>query len=194
VSKRKWLALAALLLTGLIALSLTGCGKQERSQAGADAAAGLKALRTKLATMEAGYATAEALAILSGIEKYIPAATGVNPSEWPDARISPTLIAQMPQLYADSAPPIPPLAPVIPWDAILQVALGVLGVGGLGGAGVAMRVVGKTRTALRIACDLADQNANAETDADVERNKMVAAQQQMAAGVQSLTQNVRGKN
>lgn len=51
----------------------------------------------------------------------------------------------------------------------------------------------KAQTALRIACDLADQNAIAETDQDVERNKMSASQQQIAAGVQALTQKVRGK-
>lgn len=53
--------------------------------------------------------------------------------------------------------------------------------------------VGKAKTALQIACDLADQNAVAETDNDVERNKMIAAQRQASAGVMALTQHVRGK-
>jgi hypothetical protein len=95
-------------------------------------------------------------------------------------------------LYPVSGQTPTPPAP-FPWETILQVALGVLGVGGLGGASVAMRVAGRARTALQIACDLADQNATAETDLDVERNKLIAAQRQAAAGVQALTQAVRGK-
>lgn len=95
-------------------------------------------------------------------------------------------------LYAVSdQAPSPPAT--FPWETLLQVALGVLGVGGLGGAGVAMRVVGKARTALQIACDLADQNANADTDLQVERNKMIASQRQAAAGVLAMTQKARGK-
>lgn len=53
--------------------------------------------------------------------------------------------------------------------------------------------VAKAKTALRIACDLADANANAETDQDVERNKMIAFQQQAKAGVHEIVQRVRGK-
>lgn len=87
--------------------------------------------------------------------------------------------------------PTPP-AP-FPWEAILQIALGVLGVGGLGGAGVAMRAVGKTRTALSMVCNLVDAQASAETDADVAKNKLLAQQMQEAAGVRTLIQSVRGK-
>jgi hypothetical protein len=54
-------------------------------------------------------------------------------------------------------------------------------------------MIGKLKTVGRIACDLADQNAVAETDQDVERNKMIAQQQQNALGVLGLTQAVRGK-
>ena len=88
-------------------------------------------------------------------------------------------------------PPSPP--PSFPWETILQVALGVLGVGGLGGAGIAVRGLSKARTAIRIVADLADANANAETDADVVRNKMIAAQLQEQAGVRTMTQKARGK-
>lgn len=87
--------------------------------------------------------------------------------------------------------PTPP-AP-FPWETILQVALGVLGVGSVGGAGVAVRVIGKLRTAVRISSDLADAQARAETDEDVERNKMIARHQQEQAGVRSMTQKARGK-
>jgi hypothetical protein len=51
----------------------------------------------------------------------------------------------------------------------------------------------KAMTAVRIAADLADANARAETDTDVERNKIIAAQQQAAAGVMLITQKARGK-
>lgn len=88
-------------------------------------------------------------------------------------------------------PPAP--SPSFPWETILQIALGVLGVGGLGGAGVAIRVVGKAKTALRIACDLADANARAESDLEVEQNKMIAAREQERTGVRTLTKKVRGK-
>lgn len=98
----------------LIALTLIGCGKQGRAQAGADAAAGLNAVRMKLATMEAGYATAEAIAILTGVEKYIPAATGVNPAEWPAPRMTPEQIVEDPSKFHSDAPPVPE-----PWGAQL---------------------------------------------------------------------------
>lgn len=87
--------------------------------------------------------------------------------------------------------PTPP-AP-FPWETILQVALGVLGVGGLGGAGVAMRAVGKARTAISLVANLADAQAAAETDDEVAANKRLAAQMQQAAGVRSLIQAARGK-
>ena len=67
-------------------------------------------------------------------------------------------------------------------------------------------LLGRAKTALRIACQLADANAGVAADAarrppedasevllNVERNKMVAQQQQEAAGVAKLTRAVRGK-
>lgn len=53
--------------------------------------------------------------------------------------------------------------------------------------------VSKLTTGLRITSDLADANARAETDEDVEKNKMIAFQQQAKAGVHKIVQSVRGK-
>jgi len=76
-------------------------------------------------------------------------------------------------------------------------------VGAVGGAilsafltayGINLRgAVKKLRTGLQITADLADANARAETDAEVERNKMIAFQQQAKAGVHEVVQAVRGK-
>lgn len=54
-------------------------------------------------------------------------------------------------------------------------------------------VVSKTKTALGIACSLADGNAQAETDEEVERNKRAAFAAQVRANVHLLTQQERGK-
>ena len=90
--------------------------------------------------------------------------------------------------------PVSDEAPTPPtdWWPYLQNAL-LVALGLLTGTGGGMVLVRRAKTALRIACDLADQNAVAETDQDVERNKMIAAQQQAALGVLKLTQAVRGK-
>ena len=88
--------------------------------------------------------------------------------------------------------PSPPSG--FPWETILQVGLGVLGVGGLGGAGVAMRAVGRAKTALSLVCSLADaQEATSDPEA-LKRNKEIAAQMQDAAGVRKLVQQVRKKH
>lgn len=84
-----------------------------------------------------------------------------------------------------------PTPPTDWWPWIEKALFAALGL--LTGTGGGMVLVRRAKTALRIACDLADQNAIAETDQDVERNKMIAAQQQAAAGVFNLTQAVRGK-
>lgn len=88
----------------LLALTLIGCGKQQRAQSGADAVSGIKAARVAL---EAGMATQEAINILTGVEKYIPAATGVSPAEWPAPRMTPEQIVADPQKYSNDAPPPP---------------------------------------------------------------------------------------
>lgn len=54
-------------------------------------------------------------------------------------------------------------------------------------------VVSQAKTALGIACNLADGNAQAETDEEVERNKRAAFAAQVKANVHTLTQSVRGK-
>ncbi len=86
-----------------------------------------------------------------------------------------------------------PPAPPKDWSGLLE-QIATLGLGLLVGGGAAIPLINRAKTALRIACSLADANANAETDLDVERNKMIAAQQQAAAGVVALTQAVRGKS
>lgn len=55
-------------------------------------------------------------------------------------------------------------------------------------------VVSRTSTALGIACNLADGNAQAETDEEVERNKRAAFAAQIKANVHQITQAARGKN
>lgn len=85
----------------------------------------------------------------------------------------------------------PPAPPTNWWPMAQDILL--TGLGLLTGAGGGMVLVRRAKTALRIACDLADANARAETDTDVERNKLIAQQLQMAAGVQAMTQAVRGK-
>ena len=73
-------------------------------------------------------------------------------------------------------------------------AIGAITTALLAAYGINLRgFASKAQTALRIACDLADQNAVAETDLDVEHNKMIAHQQQASAGVVALTRKVRGK-
>lgn len=70
----------------------------------------------------------------------------------------------------------------------LMVVLGLLT-----GTGAGMVLVRRAKTALKIACDLAEANGEAETDEQVEKNKRIAESLQMKAGVQVLTQKARGK-
>ncbi len=53
--------------------------------------------------------------------------------------------------------------------------------------------LGKMTAVARINSELADDNANAETDEDVARNKQRAFQKQLQANVHKQTQIVRGK-
>jgi hypothetical protein len=53
--------------------------------------------------------------------------------------------------------------------------------------------LGKMTTVARISSELADANANAETDEQVERNKQIAFQKQLQANVHKQTQAARGK-
>ncbi len=79
------------------------------------------------------------------------------------------------------------------WGAIGTAVGGILSallaVYGINVRGIAT----KAKAALSIACELADRNADAETTEQVEHNKKIAQDRQLAAGVQALTQSVRGK-
>jgi hypothetical protein len=89
----------------LLLLFLTmGCARDDRAQAAANARAGLMALA---AAYQAGVGTAEALAIIRGIDKYLPAASGVNSAEWPAPQHTVEQIQKNPTAYGDAAPPEP---------------------------------------------------------------------------------------
>jgi hypothetical protein len=87
--------------------------------------------------------------------------------------------------------PKPP-AP-FPWGDILNIGLAALGVAGGGYGLLAAKVAGKAKSALAIACSLADRVSQAETDDDVAKAKDDARIAQIAAGVHDLTKQVRGK-
>jgi len=91
---------------------------------------------------------------------------------------------------SDSAPHKPQ---PFPWGDILNIGLGLLGVAGGGYGLVAAKIASKAKTALRIACDLAEENADAETEDQVRFNKELARKQQEAFGVRDITQKARGK-
>lgn len=79
------------------------------------------------------------------------------------------------------------------WASIVATVTGILSAV-LAVYGINLRAgLNKAVTAVRIASDLADANARAETDEDVERNKMIAFQQQLQTGVHKITQQARGK-
>jgi hypothetical protein len=84
-------------------LLFTGCAT-ERAQSAADAHAGLRAL---MASYEAGGATSDAIAILKGIDKYLPSASGVNSADWPEPQMTPEQIIAHPADYGAKAPPEP---------------------------------------------------------------------------------------
>ena len=95
-----------------------------------------------------------------------------------------------PPFAVSSEAPTPPQP--FPWDTILQVGVALLT--GAGGAGLlAGRVVGRVKTALSIACQLADDTATAETDEQVRLAKQLAESKQIRAGVHELTAQVRKK-
>lgn len=84
-----------------------------------------------------------------------------------------------------------PAPPTDWWPMIEKGAFVLLGL--LTGTGGGMVLVRRAKTALKIACELADRNADAETDEQVAENKRLAVSQQIKAGVHDLTQKVRGK-
>lgn len=93
----------------------------------------------------------------------------------------------LPQPKADAYRP----AAAFPWGALIAGAATLLFGGGAGT--VAVRTIGRLKSATRIACDLADSCAQAETDDQVQAAKERAKMQQEAAGVRTLTQSLRGK-
>ncbi len=88
-----------------------------------------------------------------------------------------------------------PKPPTFPWATAGSIALALLGVAGGGGFAVrAAAIASKAKTALQIACSLADRMAVAETDGDVARAKQEAMAAQIKNGVHDLTQSVRHGN
>jgi len=85
-----------------------------------------------------------------------------------------------------------PPAPPKDWSGLLE-QIATLGLGLLLGGGAAVPLVSRAKTALKIACNLAERVGNAETDEEVKAAKQLAEAQQIAAGVHALTQKVRGK-
>lgn len=86
--------------------------------------------------------------------------------------------------------------PPFNWASLIDIALMVLGATGVGGAAFGVRAISvatKAKTALKIAADLADKNAAAETDEQVAANKQEAQMKQILAGVLAITNQVRGK-
>lgn len=88
-----------------------------------------------------------------------------------------------------------PQPPADWWPMVQNALLVALGLLTGTGAGTVMlrRGLGKAQTAIRIVSELADANAKAETDEEVEHNKRVALQRQLQANVHNLTQTARGK-
>jgi hypothetical protein len=152
VSKRKWLALCALLMAGAIAIFLSSCIPVTiRPQFDSD-----------------------------GKPKAIPVT--------PVGSISPT--GELLPIYpvSDEAPTPTNWAGIAATvTTILTAVLAVYGIN-LRGA------LGKMTTAAKIGFDLADANAAAETDEDVNVNKRAAEAFQIKNGVHGLTQKLRGKS
>ncbi len=197
-------ALLALAVLGILVLCCSCDERTARAQAGADLVAGIKSARVAL---EAGYATQEVLNILTGVEKYVPAATGVNPSEWPAPRMTAEQIVHQPERYAESAPPVPDtiMQAVMPYlEGALKIGLGLL----LGGSAGTVVVRRGYQAALQIACHLADANELEAKKVAAESgnqqvidhtadllnlNKRAAKAQQTLMKVDRLTAKVRGK-
>ena len=77
------------------------------------------------------------------------------------------------------------------WPMVESVLM--IGLGLLTGTGGGMVLVRRAKTALKIASELADANAEADTEDQVAQNKKIAQAKQEAAGVHALTQSVRLK-
>lgn len=84
-----------------------------------------------------------------------------------------------------------PAPPSSAWPTIISIAGLFLGVGGGGIALRSVSIASKARTALGIACTLADRLAEAPDEVAVKEAKARALAQQLSAGVHVLTQEVR---
>lgn len=116
-------------------------------------------------------------------DKGLPIALPVTPtgSVSPDGTLNPVY-----PISAESPKPFNWSSVGVGLSIILNALLAAYGINLRGFASKAM-------TALRITADLADANARAETDSEVEKNKLIAAHQQVQAGVHKITQKARGK-
>lgn len=83
-------------------------------------------------------------------------------------------------------------APPTNWWPMVEQGLTLL-LGIVAGGGVAVPMITRARKALSLVCNLADAQAQSFTPEEVEKNKILAAQMQEAAGVRGLIQKVRGK-
>ncbi len=97
------IALICLAIIGVMLYFLSGCSG-ERAQAGSNARAGLQASAQAIDAGDAG----KAKAIIAGVDAYLPAATGVNSTQWPQPQMTPTAIVADPVAYTKAAPPEPP--------------------------------------------------------------------------------------
>lgn len=91
-----------LLLIASLALLMAGCGK-ERAQNASDTRAGVVAAMRAAADAGAD----DAVAILTGVDKRLPAVADVNSADWPPPKMTPEAIRTDPKAYSDSAPPEP---------------------------------------------------------------------------------------
>lgn len=88
----------------LLCILLTGCdSRKSRAQAAADLNAGIAAAIQ--AAADAG--AQEAVAILTGAQRYVAPAAGVNTADMPAPRMTPEEIRSDPQGYGNEAPPEP---------------------------------------------------------------------------------------
>lgn len=106
--------------------------------------------------------------------------------EVPQADGTTVLNPELPQPKKEDYKP-----PVDGWGMVWQVVMLVVTTV-LGGGGLAMvSKIGKLKSALQVACNLADDCAVAETDEEVAAAKKRAADKQDLLGVRKLTQKAR---
>ncbi len=96
---------------------------------------------------------------------------------------------ELPQPKAESFKP-----PVDGWG-MTATAIGAAATLIFGGGGglIVTRTMGKLKTAAKIACQLADDCAKADTDEQVKLAQTLAKDKQLKAGVHKMTQKIRGK-